>query len=183
MFNGSGEVGVEGADCAVSVGWAVKWDWGGSQPAYCRMGRAEKTGGEGGVFRESTLNRTDQPWCLLVGNKCRTENPPNEACIIQYLLWLESCLSHTVLPGKMKTSDCSLWLAVSLSMCVIVAVGEHSGKAALFCGHTVSPREGCTLSTVDGPDCRQRPGAECFTSVNKQCWSLQSVTAMSEEWS
>lgn len=102
MFNGSGEVGVEGADCAVSVGWAVKWDRGGSQPAYCRMGRAEKTEGEGGVFRESTLNSTEQPWCLLAGNKCCTENPSNEVCIIQYLLWLEPHVSHTVLPGKMK---------------------------------------------------------------------------------
>lgn len=33
MFNGSGEVGVEEADCAASVGRAVKWDGGGSQPA------------------------------------------------------------------------------------------------------------------------------------------------------
>ena len=33
MFNGSGEVSVQEADCAASVGQAVKWDRGGSQPA------------------------------------------------------------------------------------------------------------------------------------------------------
>lgn len=31
MFNGSREVSVEEADCAASVGHAVKWDRGGSQ--------------------------------------------------------------------------------------------------------------------------------------------------------
>lgn len=58
MFNGSGEVGVEEADCAASVGHAVKWDRGGSQPA--------QDGGRGGeerrewsaVFRESIQSRT-----------------------------------------------------------------------------------------------------------------------------
>lgn len=33
MFNGSGAVGMEEADCAASVDQAVKWDRGGSRPA------------------------------------------------------------------------------------------------------------------------------------------------------
>lgn len=66
MFNGPGEVGVEEADCAASVGQAVNRDRGGRQPTQDGRKREQRRGRKE-EYSEEEQKRTDQPLCVLAG--------------------------------------------------------------------------------------------------------------------